>query len=157
MKNIETERKFLVDKQKWSELEKPAGTAYIQGYLSIDQDKVVRVRVAGERGFITVKGKSETFSRPEFEYPVPAAEAREMLRLFTKVQVEKTRTRIPAGNGLVWEVDEFHGASEGLIVAEIELENPADLFELPAWAGQEVTMDKRYYNAYLSLHPYSSW
>jgi adenylate cyclase len=156
MKNVETERKFLVDKEKWSQLEKPAGISYIQGYLSIDEHKVVRVRVAGEKGFLTIKGRSETISRPEFEYPIPAAEAREMLRLFTSVQVEKIRTRIAAGDH-VWEVDEFLGENEGLVVAEIELETADDLFEKPSWVGAEVTDDKRYYNAYLSLHPYKNW
>lgn len=157
MDNVEIERKFLVNKERWSQLDKPAGIPYIQGYLSIDTDKVVRVRVAGDKGFLTIKGKSETFSRPEFEYGIPVSEALEMLRLFTTEQVEKTRTRIAAGNGLVWEVDEFQGANRGLIVAEIELENQDDPFEIPAWVGEEVTMDRRYYNAFLSLHPYTSW
>ena len=153
MKNVETERKFLVDHEKWASLEKPPGISYIQGYLCIDSDKVVRVRVAGEKGFLTIKGKPATISRPEYEYAIPAEEAREMLQLFTTVQVEKVRTRIPSGVH-VWEVDEFHGANEGLIVAEIELENADDLFDKPAWLGKEVTGDKRYYNAWLSLHPF---
>ncbi|MEI6682838.1 MAG: CYTH domain-containing protein [Bacteroidota bacterium] len=157
MNNVEIERKFLVNREKWSRLDKPPGIPYIQGYLSIDQDKVVRVRVAGDKGFLTIKGKSDTFARPEFEYSIPVSEAREMLSLFTTGQVEKLRTRVPAGNGLVWEVDEFQGANDGLIVAEIELENLDDPFEIPGWVGEEVTMDKRYYNAFLSLHPYNSW
>ena len=156
MNNIETERKFLVDKEKWSMLTKPAGTDYVQGYLSIDTDKVVRVRVADDVGFLTIKGKSETCSRPEFEYAIPVSDARDMLRLFTTVQVEKVRTRIPAV-GHIWEIDEFSGANEGLIVAEIELESPEDEFEKPDWIGEEVTMDKRYYNAYLSMNPYRTW
>ncbi len=157
MNHVEIERKFLVNKDLWALLDKPAGIPFIQGYLSIDQDKVVRVRVAGEKGFLTIKGKSDTFSRSEYEYGIPVTEAREMLRLFTTEQVEKVRTRIPAGNGLVWEVDEFLGVNSGLIVAEIELENQGDSFEIPGWVGEEVTMDKRYYNAFLSLHPYNSW
>jgi adenylate cyclase len=156
MQNIETERKFLVDREKWSRLEKPAGIDYVQGYLFIDAEKIVRVRVAGNKGFLTIKGKSKTYSHPEFEYEIPASEASEMLRLFTISQVKKVRTRIPAGT-LVWEIDEFHGANEGLIVAEIEIENPGDFFEKPDWVGEEVTEDKRYYNAYLSENPYESW
>ena len=156
MKNLEIERKFLVDKQKWSNLAKPAGTSYIQGYLSIDEEKIVRVRVAGEHGFLTIKGKSETFSHPEYEYAIPVDDAREMLRLFTSNLVEKIRTCIPAGQH-VWEVDEFKNENEGLIVAEIELENPEDVFEIPEWLGEEVTYDKRYYNAYLSVNPYVKW
>jgi len=156
MINMEIERKFLVHKDIWLSVSKPSGILYIQGYLSIDAEKVVRVRVAGDKGYLTIKGKSETFSRPEFEYEIPGAEAREILRLFAPIQVEKVRTRFPAGNR-VWEVDEFHGANEGLIIAEIELESPDELFEKPLWVSEEVTMDERYYNAYLSHNPYGEW
>ncbi|MCK9204337.1 MAG: CYTH domain-containing protein [Bacteroidales bacterium] len=156
MHNRETERKYLVDREKWSRVEKPEGTGYIQGYLSIDEDRTVRVRVAGDKGFLTIKGKSETFSHPEFEYAIPVEDALEMLRLFTQTQVKKIRTRIQAG-AHVWEVDEFQGDNDGLIMAEIELENPDDLFEKPDWITKEVTGDKRYYNAYLSINPYLRW
>jgi adenylate cyclase len=156
MKNLEIERKFLVDKAKWSKLAKPGGTGYIQGYLSIDDDKVVRVRVAGDKGFLTIKGKSKTFSHPEFEYAIPVDDAQELIRLYTTTRVEKVRTRIPAGNH-VWEVDEFQGENEGLLMAEIELESTDDVFEQPDWLGKEVTGDKRYYNAWLSLHPFQKW
>ena len=156
MKNIETECKFLVDQKKWSELVKPAGTSYIQGYLSIDDDKVVRVRVAGDKGYITIKGKSETFSHPEFEYAIPTEDAEELVRLYATSRVEKVRTLIPAGDH-VWEVDEFQGENEGLLMAEIELESTGDIFEKPDWLGEEVTGDKRYYNAWLSLHPFQNW
>jgi len=155
MKNLEIERKYLVDHEEWLLTAKPPGISYIQGYLSIDDDKIIRVRVAGDKGFLTIKGKSETFSHPEFEYPIPADEARDLLRLFTTTLVEKVRFRIPAGK-LVWEVDEFHGANEGLILAEIELNSEDDLFEKPAWVGDEVTADECYYNAYLSLNPYKN-
>jgi adenylate cyclase len=156
MKNIEIERKFLVDQKKWSELVKPAGTSYIQGYLSIDDDKIVRVRVAGDKGYITIKGKSETFSHPEFEYAIPMDEALELIRLYTTTRVEKVRTRIPAGKH-TWEVDEFHGENEGLLMAEIELNSPVEVFDMPDWVGEEVTGDSRYYNAYLSMHPFGTW
>ncbi|MFZ4522305.1 MAG: CYTH domain-containing protein [Bacteroidales bacterium] len=156
MNNVETERKFLVDKIKWSLLPKPAGTIYIQGYLSIDSEKVVRVRVAGDKGFLTIKGRSDTISRPEYEYGIPATDAAELLQEFTKTLVEKVRTKITAGNH-VWEVDEFHGENEGLLMAEIELESPEDAFELPDWLGEEVTGDRRYYNSYLSQNPFTTW
>ncbi len=156
MKNFEIERKYLVDHEMWLLTAKPPGISYIQGYLSIDEDKIVRVRVAGDKGFLTIKGKSETFSHPEFEYLIPTDEARDILLLFTTTMVEKVRFRIPAGK-LVWEVDEFHGANEGLIMAEIELDREDDLFEKPAWVGEEVTADECYYNAYLSLNPFKNW
>ncbi|MEI7897336.1 MAG: CYTH domain-containing protein [bacterium] len=156
MKHLEIERKFLVDKEKWSSFAKPAGTSYLQGYLSIDENKIVRVRIAGENGFLTIKGKSETFSHPEFEYEIPHDDARELIDQYTASRIEKTRTRIPAGDH-VWEVDEFHGENTGLLMAEIELESPDDLFEKPEWLGMEVTGDKRYYNAWLSVHPFGKW
>jgi adenylate cyclase len=156
VKNMEIERKFLVDKEKWLSTVKPDGTSYLQGYLSIDQDKVVRVRAAGDKGFLTIKGKSETFSHPEFEYSIPLDDARELIQKYTATRVEKVRTRIPAGNH-VWEVDEFQGENEGLFLAEIELESPEDVFDKPDWLGEEVTNDKRYFNAYLSRHPFKTW
>ncbi len=156
MKKTEIERKFLVYKEQWLTLTKPPGTRYIQGYLSIDDDKVVRVRVAGDKGFLTIKGKSETFSHPEFEYEIPPDEAGAMIRLFTTSCIEKMRTRIPVGEH-VWEVDEFQGENSGLLMAEIELGDPEEYFEKPAWVGEEVTGDQRYYNAYLSLHPFRTW
>jgi CYTH domain-containing protein len=156
MKNVETERKFLVDRDKWLKLSRPAGIIYRQGYLSMDAEKVVRVRVAGDLGYLTIKGNSETLSRPEFEYAIPVSEAREMLELFAPSGISKTRTRIPAGNH-TWEVDEFMGENEGLIIAEIELAGPEEPFEKPGWVAEEVTGDERYYNARLSLHPYRAW
>jgi CYTH domain-containing protein len=156
MHKLEIERKFLVDREKWNSLEKPAGMAYIQGYLSIDEDKVVRVRVAGNKGFLTIKGKSETFSHPEYEYGIPEEDARNLIREYAIATVEKVRTRIPAGKH-TWEVDEFEGGNKGLLMAEIELENAEDDFEKPAWIGKEVTGDRRYYNASLSLHPFTIW
>jgi len=156
MKHLEIERKFLVDKENWSLTPKPDGIKYIQGYLSIDEDKIVRVRVAGNQGYLTIKGKSETFSHPEFEYSIPADEAMDLILQYTTARVEKVRTKILQGTH-VWEVDEFHGDNEGLLMAEIELESPEDVFEKPAWLGEEVTGDHRYYNALLSLHPFSTW
>jgi adenylate cyclase len=156
MHHLEIERKFLVDNEKWTSLQKPAGDHYLQGYLSIDHEKVIRVRTAGYRGFITIKGASETFSHPEYEYEIPLADATELIQSYTRNTINKTRYRIPAGNH-IWEVDVFEGDNEGLIIAEIELTALDEFFEIPGWAGDEVTSDKRYYNAYLSLHPFSAW
>ncbi len=156
MNNVEIERKFLVDKEKWTLLPKPDGIRYLQGYLSIDADKVVRARVAGDKGFLTIKGKSETFSHPEYEYAIPVKDAGELIQLYATSRVEKVRTRIPAGNH-VWEVDEFHGENEGLLMAEIELGSLEELFDKPDWLGEEVTGDKRYYNSWLSVHPFQTW
>jgi CYTH domain-containing protein len=156
MKHLEIERKFLVDKEKWSFTAKPDGVSYIQGYLSIDEDKLVRVRVAGNQGYLTIKGKSATLSHPEFEYSIPVDEAKELIVQFTSTRVEKVRTRIQNGTHL-WEVDEFKAENEGLLMAEIELGSPEEAFEMPDWLGEEVTGDDRYYNAWLSLHPYKTW
>jgi len=156
MLNVEIERKFLVDREKWSSIAKPQGVAYIQGYLGIDEKKVVRARIAGNKGFLTIKGKSDTISRPEYEYEIPADDARELIDAYTTARVEKIRTRIPAGTH-TWEVDEFMGDNEGLLMAEIELNSPDDEFEMPDWVSEEVTGDRRYYNSYLSLSPYRTW
>jgi CYTH domain-containing protein len=156
MNNLEIERKFLVDRGKWAGIEKPEGMNYQQGYLCIDEDKVIRVRVAGGNGFLTIKGSSDTFSHPEYEYEIPLSDAKKLISAYTGRVIKKRRFRIPSGNH-TWEVDVFEGENEGLIVAEIELNSPEETFDLPAWIGKEVTSDKRYYNAWLSLHPFSDW
>lgn len=151
---VETERKFLVKGDAWRSLADPV--PYAQGYLSSGKGTTVRVRIAGEKAFLTVKGPVRGISRDEFEYPVPAEEARAMLPLCHGSVIEKTRRHIPHGEH-VWEVDEFCGANAGLIVAEIELSHPEEGFEIPPWIGPEVTGNPRYYNSNLSLHPYSEW
>jgi len=156
MKNIEIERKYLVIPDLWENFKKPAGHLYIQGYLCSDEIKTVRVRVANDLGTLTIKGKSFDFSRPEFEYVIPVTEAKEMLRLFAGPQIEKIRYKIPIMKH-IWEVDEFLGTNTGLILAEIELGQPEEVFELPEWIGAEVTGDKRYYNAYLVANPFIKW
>ncbi len=156
MKNLEIERKFLIHKAAWDSLEKPVGVRYCQGYLGIDAEKIIRVRVAGDKGFLTIKGKSASFSHPEFEYAIPYDEALELIRKFTGRQVEKSRYRIPCGSH-IFEVDEFYGMNEGLMIAEIELSSPEETFDKPDWLSTEVTGDERYYNAYLSLYPYTEW
>lgn len=156
MRNLEIERKYLVDKKQWTNLEKPPGDLYVQGYLSIDDAKVIRVRVAKGCGFLTIKGRSETFSHPEYEYEIPLPDAQDLIKAYTDTIIQKRRHRVSVGDHL-WEVDVFERENEGLIIAEIELNDPCESFELPTWLGEEVTSDKRYYNAYLALNPFSKW
>jgi adenylate cyclase len=151
----EIEHKYLTISNEWRENAK--GILYVQGYLSNDKDRVVRVRLAGDQGYITIKGASEGASRAEYEYKIPAKDAREMLdKLCLPGIIEKTRYRVPFG-GLTWEVDEFAGANKGLIVAEVELPAADTPVTLPPWVGKDVTHDPRYYNAELSKMPYSKW
>ncbi|HEU4372478.1 MAG TPA: CYTH domain-containing protein [Telluria sp.] len=151
---VEIERKFLTAGDGWRALGEPL--LLRQGYLSSDPARVVRVRVEGDRAFMTIKGKSAGATRGEWEYPIPLADANELLALCEQPLVEKQRRRIEfAGN--VWEVDEFLGANQGLVVAEIELAAEDQPFDKPDWIGAEVTHDKRYFNSNLARHPYSRW
>ena len=151
---VETERKFLVSGDAWRSLGSPV--PYAQGYLARGNGVTVRIRIAGEKAFLTVKGPVEGISRPEFEYQVPIEDAREMLRLCNDPVIEKTRTRGPHGSH-VWEVDEFGGENRGLIVAEVELSSPDEEVAIPPWVGDEVTGDPRYYNSNLAVRPYRDW
>jgi adenylate cyclase len=152
---IEIERKFLLAGDAWRGLGQ--ATRMRQGYLCSDPERTVRVRIEGEGAVITIKSKVTGASRGEWEYPIPVADAAELLdRLCEQPLVEKTRHRI-AHAGHVWEVDEFAGANAGLVVAEIELGAEDEAFERPEWIGREVTGDKRYYNSSLIRHPYSQW
>ena len=151
---FEIERKFLV--RDPSVLEGRTGIAYRQGYLSLDPSRTVRVRQAGEHGFLTVKGRDHGGSRAEFEYEIPLDEAGALLDLCERPLIDKTRYRIDHAS-LTWEVDVFHGANDGLIVAEVELERADQPVDLPDWVGDEVTSDPRYYNANLAARPYRSW
>lgn len=151
----EIERKFLVVGDGWRGL--APGVRYRQGYLSSQKERTVRVRTAGDRAWLTVKGVTAGVTRLEFEYEIPLADGQAMLdALAQRPLVEKTRYRIPAGD-YVWEVDVFEGENAGLIVAEIELPDPQAGFEKPAWIGKEVSDDPRYFNANLVEHPFSSW
>ena len=151
----EIERKFLVKDNSWRA--GAAGKCYRQGYLSTDKERTVRVRTAGDKGFITVKGASIGATRPEYEYEIPLSDANEMLdTICAHPLIEKTRYRIPS-DGLTWEVDEFEGENQGLTVAEVELEDENQEISLPDWIGREVTGDPRYFNANLVKHPFSKW
>lgn len=150
----EIERKFLVTGNGWRDA--PA-TTYRQGYLSTDRNRTVRVRVAGDKGYLTIKGITVGASRTEYEYPIPVEDALEMLaNLCLRPLIEKRRYRVDHG-GPIWEVDVFFGDNEGLILAEVELENESQQIDLPPWIGREVTGDARFYNANLITHPYRSW
>ena len=151
---MEIERKFLVDKNKW----KPTveGEKIAQGYLQYDVNKVVRVRIKGDKGYLTVKGKTDGISRLEFEYEIPVNDAEEMLVLCGGGVVEKIRYEIPF-KGYVWEVDEFFGENEGLLMAEVEMKNADEKPQIPDWITEEVSNDKRYFNSYLSRNPFKSW
>jgi adenylate cyclase len=152
---LEIERKFLVDPERWRPQTK--GVLYRQGYLSVEEERVVRVRVAGEHAALTLKGGSERFSRLEFEYPIPLDDAAVLLeRMCIKPLIEKTRYRQRFGNH-VWEIDRFHGDNEGLTIAEIELSDESEDFHRPPWIGKEVSADPRYFNASLSIRPFRSW
>lgn len=151
----EIERKFLVVGDEWRSL--GTGLAYWQGYLVSAPGRVVRVRIAGDQGFLTIKGASTGISRPEFEYAIPVEEARELLEtLCDRPFIQKTRYKIPWGE-LFWEVDEFAGDNAGLIIAEIELPSVEYEIHLPAWIGADVSHDSRYYNASLVKLPFSQW
>ena len=151
----EIERKFLV--RAGYRPDPGSGVPYRQGYLGVGRDCTVRVRVAGGRGFLTVKGRTENATRDEYEYAIPAADAEEMLAgLCSGGRVEKTRHRVPHG-GHVWEVDVFAGENAGLVVAEVELARPDEPVELPPWVSAEVTEDPRYTNAALARKPYARW
>jgi CYTH domain-containing protein len=154
---VEIERKFLVaDRSIVANL---TGIAIRQGYLSVDPERTVRVRVSGVRAFVTIKGASSRSgaSRAEYEYEIPLPEAEELLdELALAPLIEKTRYRVAAGR-LIWEIDVFAGENEGLVVAEVELPSEATAVILPDWIGEEVTGDPRYYNASLVSHPYRDW
>lgn len=151
---VEIERKFLVVSDAWRR--GAEGVPFRQGYLSTDPDRTVRVRLEGDQGRLTIKGRRRGAEAPEFEYEIPAADVTRLLDLCTAPPIEKTRYRVPHG-GLVWEVDEFQGANAGLVVAEIEVERADQPIDAPPWVGEEVTGDPRYSNARLSERPFSTW
>lgn len=154
----EIERKFLVVGDYKSDVY--ASVSITQGYLSRVSERVVRIRIKGDKGFITIKGTTNDtgLSRFEWEKEIPLADAQALLKLAEPGVIDKTRHLIKNTDGRhIWEVDEFHGDNEGLIMAEIELESENDLFDKPQWLGKEVTGDKRYYNSYLSEKPFKNW
>jgi CYTH domain-containing protein len=152
----EIEHKYLVNHALWKQIVPDESKAVKQGYLSSSAVSSVRVRVLGDQGFVTIKGKSTNASRLEYEYEIPLAHAEEMLATFCSQDITKTRHYVQHG-AHTWEVDEFHGPNAGLIVAEIELSSVDEQYELPEWIGENVTTDKRYSNANLVLRPFTTW
>jgi len=152
----EIERKFLVKGDYKSK--STAFHRFMQGYLSSDSPLIVRVRIADEKAYLTIKStvNGSEFTRYEWEYEIPLKEAEDMLKFCGKSVIEKTRYVVKEGKS-TFEVDEFHGENSGLTIAEIELESENQSFEKPEWLGEEVTNDIRYYNAYLSKYPYCKW
>ncbi len=149
----EIERKFLVT--GGFRQDSPESYRIVQGYICSDPDRTVRVRVRGEKGFLTIKGRSseDGLSRYEWEKEIPVSEALELMALCGSGVIDKTRYLVPFG-AHTYEVDVFHGANEGLVLAEIELSDENEPFERPSWLGEEVTGDVRYYNSMLSRNPY---
>ena len=151
----EIERKFLVTSDEWRGM--APGVRYRQGYLSSSKERTVRVRIAGDTAFLTIKGKTSGISRMEYEYPIPVEDASVLLReLCDQPIIEKKRYTINY-QGFVWEVDEFFGENAGLLVAEIELEEENQEFAKPPWIGEEVSADRRYSNASLVENPFCQW
>jgi adenylate cyclase len=152
---LEIERKFLVKSNAFKVGARPV--PFRQGYLAADQKRTVRVRIAGEQACVTIKGRSVGISRAEYEYGIPVKDAREMLEeLCERPLIEKTRYFVEF-HGHTWEVDEFEGQNAGLVVAEIELSDEVETFDVPEWIDREVTADHRYSNASLVRHPYNRW
>ncbi len=151
----EIERKFLVNGDGWRD-GADAGTVMQQGYLSTVPERTVRVRRAGDRAWLTIKGRSEGAARAEFEYAIPVADARQLLQLCEPTIIAKTRHRVEHA-GRTWEVDVFAGENAPLVLAEVELEDEDAAVARPGWVGPEVTDDHRYQNASLSREPYARW
>ena len=152
---IEIERKFLVKDKPFSIAKR--SLKINQGYIINEKSKVIRVREKGDDYFLTIKGNNIGISRLEYDFPISKEDAKELIFHFCKTTlIEKTRHYIEH-KGHTWEVDEFHGKNNGLIVAEIELESEDEKFEIPDWVGEEVTQDDRYYNMNLAIHPFTSW
>src|SRR5688572_29551461 len=149
----EIERKFLVQGMAWRQ---GAGVRYSQGYLNREKERTVRIRIAGDRAFITIKSVPRGAVRSEFEYEIPVTDAEQLLKLSDGPIIEKNRYVI-VHDGSTWEVDEFLGDNAGLVLAEIELTSEDQIFSRPPWLGREVTHDSRYFNSSLASDPYPKW
>src|ERR1041385_4432457 len=152
---VEIERKYLVKAELWKKIKPQKSFAVKQAYLSRDPEKTIRIRVAGEKGFITIKGPSKGISRKEYEYEIPVGDAEELISEFTKNVIEKIRHHVLYKENL-WEVDEFKGDNEGLIIAEVELDSENQKPELPEWVDKEISLDKRYANSNLIAKPFKT-
>lgn len=145
---VEIERKFLVNHEAWHQVSLADSIRISQGYIHTSESVTIRVRVANNKAYLTIKGKTTGISRSEFEYPIPLEEANEMMKQFCKKVIQKDRYRLSIDQH-IWEVDVFKGKLSGLILAEIELKNEEEHFSKPHWIGQEVSHDPQYFNAVL--------
>jgi adenylate cyclase len=156
---LEIERKFLVKNELWRE-HVVSQSKLVQGYLAGGKGQggpTIRVRIGGGRAWLNLKGATTGISRSEFEYEIPVQDAQQILEeMADRPFIEKTRYRVQCG-GHVWDLDQFEGENSGLVVAEVELVSEQEQFEMPAWAGEEVTDDRRFRNASLVDNPYSRW
>ncbi|WP_333878377.1 CYTH domain-containing protein [Flavobacterium sp.] len=154
---VEIERKFLVLSDDFIR-EAFSQKRIVQAYLNSDPERTVRVRIKGDKGYITIKGKSHNngTTRLEWEREISLAEAEALLTICERGTIDKIRYEINVAQHL-FEVDVFSGDNQGLVIAEIELQSEDETFVKPQWLGQEVTQDKRYYNAYLSKKPFKDW
>ncbi len=154
---MEIERKYRVINELWAPLRNALKGALIQqAYLSVDPTCTVRIRIAETQAFLTVKGESRGISREEFEYAIPMADGAEIMKMVKTAVINKHRYKVEF-RGYTWEVDEFFGDNEGLILAEVELANESEQPEWPGWVASEVSGDPRFYNLNLALHPYKTW
>ena len=152
---VEIERKFLVRSDDWRE--GAQGGTICQGYLNSAKERTVRVRISGDKAFLTIKGPAINLTRSEFEYAIPVTHANQMLDdLCERPLLKKTRFKV-LHDGKTWEVDEFHGDNDGLVVAEIELDSEDETINHPEWLGAEVTEDPKYFNSSLISKPFSTW
>ena len=150
---IEIERKFLVSGTAWRQ---DNGINYSQGYLNLDKERTVRVRLTEKQASLCVKGITKGMSRMEFEYEIPAGDAEQLLKLCEGSVIQKIRYTV-IHKGLKWEIDEFLGDNKGLVIAEVELSSEDQIFDKPEWLGMEVTTDQRYINSNLAANPYNTW
>jgi len=152
---VEIERKFLVKSSAWKK--NARYSRYRQGYIFSEKKGILRVRIVNDKGYLTIKSAPVGLKRQEYEYEIPLNDASEMLNsLCENYIIEKRRYKVAYGDHL-WEIDEFEGLNEGLLLAEIELKDEAESFQKPFWVGKEVTNDRRYHNSYLSKSPYTHW
>lgn len=150
---LEIERKFLVQGSDWKT---STGKRYTQGYLNLDKERTVRVRLAGQQALLTIKGITTGASRSEFEYQIPTDDAEDLLKMCEGKIIAKIRHTV-FHHGTKWEIDEFLGDNEGLIIAEVELDSEDQAFEKPHWLGEDVTDDPRYFNSNLAVNPFCQW
>ena len=152
---VEIERKFLVKNQDWKKLIVEKHSIQ-QGYLNTDKSCNVRVRIMNSAAFITIKGKRVNTARPEFEYEIPLNDAESILKLTKNSIIKKTRFTVNH-KGQIWEIDQFEGDNQGLVIAEIELKQKDEVISLPNWIGTEISNDERFYNLSLSSNPFKNW